>query len=255
MTATRANPESDLRNLTDALQAGYVATWRAARRFARTTGLLGALDRRYRRAPRGPLAHARTLFAIHDAEDLMELDVPWWTYRATSEVERFLARLGGGARVFEFGSGASTVWLARRSAKVVSVEHHAGFAAVVRRELAARDLDSRVELLLVEPVHSERPATPSRRRNERDTDFTDYAATIGRVGGEFDLISVDGRARAACLAAALPHLAEGGVVVFDDSQRPRYREALERSGLAVHRHRGLAPSLPYPRETSVLSAR
>ena len=242
-----------MRDLTDAVQAGYVATWRGAKRVARATGVLGALDRRYQRSPRGRLAHFRTLFAIHDVDDLIELDVPWWTYRATDEVERFLSQKDGTARVFEYGSGASTVWFATRSAHVDSVEHHEGFAAVMRRVLRERDLTDKVEFIVVEPTRSAEPETASGRRNERQLDFTEYVSTIDRVGGKFDLISIDGRARAACLAAALPHLADGGMVIFDDSQRPRYRQALETSGLAVRRFRGFAPSLPYPHETSVLA--
>ena len=53
--------------------------------------------------------------------------------------------------------------------------------------------------------------------------------------GEFDLVVVDGRARVACLQHAAKRLAPGGIVLFDDTQRPRYRAGLEGSGLQVQR--------------------
>jgi hypothetical protein len=56
----------------------------------------------------------------------------------------------------------------------------------------------------------------------------------------------------ACLEHAAARLAPGGIVLFDDSQRPRYAPGLAGSGLRVERHRGWVPSLPFPRESSVL---
>ena len=67
---------------------------------------------------------------------MVTLDVPWWTYRAIDDVEDWLAARDRPARVFEYGSGASTVWLARRSGSVHSVEHDTGFAALMDDLLA-----------------------------------------------------------------------------------------------------------------------
>lgn len=236
-------------------RTGYVAVARAGRGIATRTGALERLDRAYRARPRGVRGQLRTLLAIHDVEDLVSLDVPWWTYRAIDVVEAHLRRLGGAARVFEYGSGASSVWLGRRAAEVHTVEHDAGFAAVMTRVVAAADLDGTVDLLTVPPVDSAAPVTPSQRRGEAGRDYADYVRSIDRVDGAFDLLVVDGRARVACLRHALPRLAAGGLVLFDDSERPRYRTGLETSGLELRRLRGWAPSLPYPRESAVLRRR
>lgn len=230
----------------------YVSTSRTVREAARRSGLLDRLDRRYREDPRSVRGHLRTLFAIHDVEDLVELDQPWWTYGAIDAVERHLAALGGRARVFEYGSGASSVWLGRRAGEVHSVEHHAGFAGVMRDVLAEAGLDATVTLLEVPPTQDDEPRVPSGRRGEEGRDYADYVAAIDGVAGEFDLVVVDGRARVACLQAAARRLAPGGLVLFDDSQRPRYVAGLAGSGLAVRRVRGWVPSLPYPRETALL---
>jgi hypothetical protein len=230
----------------------YVVTSRTLRGAAVRTGLHDRLDAQHRRAPRSVRGHLRTLFAIHDVEDLVALDQPWWTYGAIDAVEQHLAALGGRARVFEYGSGASSVWLARRAAQVHSVEHHAGFAAVMRRVLADTGLDRTVTLVEVAPGRSAAPEVPSGRRGEEHRDYAEYVASIDRVPGEFDLVVVDGRARVACLEAAARRLAPGGMVLFDDTQRPRYRAGIDASGLHVRRIPGWVPSLPYPRESAVL---
>ncbi|MFN8076496.1 MAG: hypothetical protein U0Q15_13915 [Kineosporiaceae bacterium] len=115
----------------------YLAVVGRARSALEGTAMLRAWDRRAQAAPRGTAAHLRTLLAVHQAEDLVVLDLPWWTYEAADRVAGFLQGLGDAARVFEYGSGASTIWLARRCATLDSVEHHAGWAQRVRELLAA----------------------------------------------------------------------------------------------------------------------
>ncbi len=231
----------------------YIGAARIARRVAARSGFLRALDARYDKNRTGPVRHLRTLFAIHDVDDLVRLDVPWWTYPAISAVDAHLARLGGRARAFEYGSGASTVWLARRCASVHSVEHDAAFAAVVAGLLDTTAGLGEVTYEQVAAVRSATPTVASGRRGEEGLDYADYRAAITRAGGTYDLICIDGRARMACLEAALPHLAPGGLILVDDAQRPRYREGMARSGLAVHRCWGWVPTLPYPRQTALLS--
>jgi Methyltransferase domain len=234
------------------LRGAYVSGARATRSVAARSGLLDRLDRSYRTNPRSVGGHVRTLFAIHDVDDLVNLDIPWWTYGAIDTVERRLSELQGNARVFEYGSGASTVWLGNRSKQVLSVEHHAGFAQVMRRVVAQTGLTDRVELLEVAAETSANPITRSGRKGENHVDYTAYAHSIQQVGGLFDLVVVDGRARVACCLASLPYLAPGGLIVFDDAQRPRYQEGIKRSGLPVRRIWGWVPSLPYPRQTALL---
>jgi predicted O-methyltransferase YrrM len=181
---------------------------------------------------------------------MIKIDVPWWTYGAIDEIERWLSARSRPVRVFEYGSGASTVWLARRSDEVYSVEHQASFAANMAPIL---DPLVNVDLLVVEPQPSEHADVPSAKEGHRGLDFAGYVNAINRVEGPFDLVVVDGRAREACLAAAKPRLSPEGVIVFDNSARRRYRPAIAASGLAERRFRGLVPTLPYPDQTSVLS--
>lgn len=239
-----------------ALRRRYVAAARGVGRVADRVGFLDWVDARRQQHPRGPAAHVRSLFAIHDVDDMVTLGVPWWTYGAIDVVDSFLQGLGGQARIFEFGSGASTIWLAQRAAEVHAVEHDELWAGKVRSLLdASPDLAAKVHLHVVPAAPSKHPAVPSRGRGAAGLDFADYVDTIRRVGGTFDLVSVDGRAREASLAAAVGRLRPHGMALVDDSQRRRYRSVMQHSGLHVCRHRGFVPSLPYPRETATLHVR
>lgn len=225
----------------------YVAGARGTGRLLTRVGLLpdGVPARDHR------LAHwAMSLTRVHDSAALVAMDVPWWTYAAIDAVEAWLAARRRPIRVFEYGSGASTVWLARRADEVHTVEHHRAFATSFAPNLAGLQ---NVEIRVVEPRPDPRPAVPSAKEGNQGLDFSDYVATIDEVGGTFDLIVVDGRAREECLRRALPHLAADGLVVFDNSGRRRYRRAIAASGLVERPLRGLTPTLPYPDRTSLLT--
>ncbi|MFZ2014510.1 MAG: class I SAM-dependent methyltransferase [Nocardioides sp.] len=190
-----------------------------------------------------------SLTRVHDTGALVDLDVPWWTYRAVDEIEVWLSALPRPARVFEYGAGASTVWLARRSGEVVSVEHDPGFAVAMEALLSTVP---NATMLLRPPTPSGRPAVPSAKEGYAGLDFASYVAAIDEVSGDFDLVVIDGRAREASLERALPRLADGGIVVFDNTRRRRYRRAIEAAPVVERRLRGLTPTLPYPEQTSVL---
>lgn len=230
------------------MREAYVGSMRRLRSAADRVGIISALDRRRKR----PVAlWARSLFAIHDAEDLIRLDVPWWTLRSIDFVDAFL-RERPEARVFEYGSGASTVFLARRAAAVYSVEHHAGWAKQVQSLVADYP---HVQLMLEEPAAA--PASGdfgSRKRGHRNLDFEQYVKAIDRVEGSFDLIVIDGRCRERCLEYAQSRLAPGGMIVFDNTGRSRYRGAISQSGLCSIETRGLTIGLPYPDHTTLLFA-
>ena len=193
---------------------------------------------------------AYSLTRVHDSLAIAELDVPWWTYRAIDVVDSWLQSHPRPIRIFEYGSGASTLWLAKRADEVHSVEHHRGFGEYMSPVLEkAGNIDFRI----VEPVKTANPTVPSAKEDHAGLDFADYVATIDQVGGKFDLIVIDGRAREACLRASLPHLADSGMVVFDNTKRRRYLDAIAATPLKHRQLRGLTPTLPYPDETSLLT--
>jgi len=239
------------------VRAVYVGLVTRLRGLLDGTRLLRAWDRRVLAHPRGRLFHLRTLLALHRPEDLILLDVPWWTYQARDRVEAFLTELGGQARVLEFGSGASTVWLARRSATVHSVEHDDFWAGRVRAMLADTPGLRATPRVHVPPVPSSAtPVVASGAPSGRGLDFAAYVDVPATLATTFDLVLVDGRAREESLLRALPLLAPGGLALLDDSQRARYQPTLRRlaeQGWIVETTRGATPCQPFPRETTLIS--
>jgi len=231
-------------NATKFLKSSYVGAMRGARGLARATGLLAALELRPDRR-----AHwLRSLFAIHDIDAMVALDVPWWSYDAIDAVEAFLA-VREQAQIFEYGSGASTVWAARRAASVVSVEHDAIWHSIVARKL---DGFGNATLELVPPDSETHADFLSRKQGSAGRSFRAYVTAIERHDGPFDLIVIDGRSRVACLRQSLTHLAPGGMIVFDNSGRAEYRAALAALEGESQTLRGRVPSLPYRDQTTLI---
>jgi hypothetical protein len=238
-------------NVVGTVKSAYAAGARGVGRGLRRIGVLGdeppPRDNRWKH-------WAYSLFCAHDSLAIAELDVPWWTYGAIDAVDEWLSGRERPVRVFEWGSGASTLWLAKRVDRIDSVEHHLGFGGMIREQLAGQG-ERRAEhavLHIVEPAESVSPEIGSRKEGMGGLDFAEYVRHIDTIGGEFDLIVVDGRAREACLDAGLPHLADDGLIVFDNTHRRRYQEAITKAPVRQERHRGLTPTLPYPDETSLL---
>ena len=225
---------------------GWALVMRGLRRLLEAFGLLGALERW---AQKSRIAlWFRSQFSLYDVNDFMKLDLPWWTLNAVTLVDEYLAARPH-ARVFEWGSGASTMWLEKRAAEVISVENDGEWHTMMSGLVGPQ-----TDLQHVPAVPSDNPGVASRWWGQRGLDFSDYVNAIDQFPGVFDLIVIDGRARTACLDKALERLTHDGMVVFDNTNRPRYREALRHTQgrLEEFMTYGLTPSLPYSTTTSLL---
>lgn len=228
----------------------YARAIHALRGLLERRGLLQRLDGKAARSTRA--LWVRSLLSVMDFEDFTQLDVPWWTFAASTEVSSFLAQRPN-ARVFEWGSGSSTVWLAQRSESVTSIESDAGWAQ--RVSAAVPEHVAIVTPPVPKATRSTR--TRSKRWGYRSLDFTSYVSAIDSVPGDFDLIVIDGRAREACFKRALARLANSGLIVFDNTNRQRYRRVLRRhrEHIAVTMSTGLTPILPWPSTTALVTQR
>ena len=154
--------------------------------------------------------------------------VPWVTYPAIEFLDR---QLSHEHRVFEWGSGGSTLYFLEKAGKVVSVEHDPAWHQKVVEVLEADEGSGRVEYRLVEPVRGTEDVDwryASGSRGSEDADFEPYVRAIEDFGeASFDLVAVDGRARMGCLAAAVDKVAPGGMLLLDNANYPRYRDRLD----------------------------
>lgn len=170
---------------------------RVMRRILRPTGLEVLWSHRSALRRTGWLRSYRE-WRIVDAEGA---ELPWLTYPAIAFLS---SRLPVVPRVGEFGSGFGTYWWARRAQTVTSVEHDARWVDRLRETL---------------PAH----ASIVHRQLESDG----YPNALAESGGEFDVIVIDGRRRVDCAIRSVPALAAGGVLVWDDAERPYYSAGFE----------------------------
>jgi precorrin-6B methylase 2 len=189
---------------------------------------------------------ARSLLPGHSPLDDV---IPMMTFRAVAWLRRYLQPR---MQIFEYGSGGSTPFFARRVEHVVSVEHDPEWYARTEERLRSLGLDNCTYVL--------RPAQPGANERFASTDpayrglnFEAYVKTIaGYPDRRFDLVSVDGRARVACVLEAIAKVRSGGFLLLDDADRAEYAEALD--ALASYPrvdYPGIAPAKVEPALTSV----
>jgi hypothetical protein len=123
--------------------------------------------------------------------------VPWISYDACRVIEDHLAKCGGS--VLEFGSGMSTVWYARHSSKVISIEDYAPWKKKVDVILSSCGVGN-VEYIYADSV-------------------ADYSDPLGDRLDTFDLIVIDGSHRDLCVAHSLRRLKAGGVIYLENSDK------------------------------------
>jgi hypothetical protein len=157
---------------------------------------------------------------------------PW----IASNAFRYLrARLAPSARVFEWGSGMSTVWYDCNCAEVHTVESDAAWCHKVRAQ--------------------------TRRATVYHLDGPAYVDKICEFPtGYFDLVSVDGARRFECCQAALKQLKTGGLLLVDNTDKDRTTRGdlfrtdellLSTPGLGMLRFVGWPPGNFVPQETTV----
>ncbi len=232
--------------LTHLLLRGWASLVRTTRTALQRLGVLRWLDQWAQSSRIG--LWVRSLFSLYDVEDFVRLDLPWWTLDSISLVDHFLGERTD-ARVFEWGSGASTIWLEKRAGSVISVEYDAQWLALMK------PLVGRTTTIIHTPAQpNTNPSVGSQMWGHKDLDYRDYVDAIDHVDGQFDLIVIDGRARSACLEKAVERLAPEGMVVFDNTNRRRYRAALVavRETFEDTVTTGLTPSLPWSTQTTLL---
>ena len=172
---------------------------------------------------------ARRSFWNEQCLDARGNPVPWFTYPAIEYLNQLdLSHM----RVLEFGSGFSTQYWARRTKHVVSIEDNKSWYERMKPKLP-----SNVEYLLA----------PTR---------DDIVRTASELGREFDLIINDGVYRYDCAVASRPKLADGGIVIVDNSDWCAKTCAYYRdSDLIEVDMAGFTPLNDYPMTTSFFFSR
>lgn len=127
--------------------------------------------------------------------------IPWFTYPF---IDFLKVRLNKNMKVFEFGSGNSTIWFAKRVSSIVSVEHNEKWYNKIREAIPQN-----AKIIFNNP-----------------TNENEYHKIIKTMTDKFDLIIVDAIDRVNCLRVSKDHLSENGVIILDNSNRPEYSDGI-----------------------------
>jgi len=160
---------------------------------------------------------------------ILHPDRPWYMPKA----HRFLeTKISGIERVFEYGSGDSSLWFAERVKEYIAVEHDQTWHAKVTKALAERNLtNARIHYIPADKDtgrfdwQKDWPYFDLLKHPPEGPEYRKYMAAIDQYPDDhFDCIIIDGRARVACLLHALPKLSKNGIIIFDDSAIYHFQE-------------------------------
>lgn len=162
--------------------------------------------------------------------DCANAKIPWYTYPSIEYLDNidFSDKI-----VFEYGSGNSSAYWARKAKLVFSVEHDKEWHKKISKNLTE---NQKIELC----------------ENEKD-----YLDSIYKISSKMDVIIIDGLYREKCAKLVKEHLTDGGIVILDNAdwykETSRFlREDLDLLEVDFH---GFGPINPYTWTTSIFFTR
>lgn len=153
---------------------------------------------------------------------------PWMAFAAID----FLTKISfPEMKIFEYGSGGSTLFWAAHASTVISIEHDVDWYTQMKNILINKGIHNTIYTLA--------PAEPDNLFDQKDfknpdayissdkiyngQKFETYVKMIDNYPDEaFDVVIVDGRARPSCIQHAIPKVRNGGYLVVDNSERTYY---------------------------------
>lgn len=191
-------------------------------------------------AVRAPLALGSMLFSAHPQDALrwlrsmlqrrrpLSYAMPWLTFGAIRALQ---GHAHPGTRIFEFGSGHSTLYWALAGAEIHAVEDDRGWHDMLAQRLAGMA----GAYLYFEPTRE------------------GYLDRLRQAGGAFDIVVVDGSYRKECLSEALPYVKPGGLLVVDNTDWHWYDDVdtLVPTGWDKRVFGGWAPFIGHRSETTI----
>lgn len=140
-------------------------------------------------------------FKTKNAIDNNNQAIPWMTY---SFIDFLTDRLQKDFKVFEFGSGNSTIWWGGKVAYVIAVESDKTWYDRVEKSL---------------------PTNTSVKH--LDAKSSEYSDELLNYLNEFNIISIDGMDRVNFAKNSINALTKDGVVIWDNSDREEYKEGYD----------------------------
>ncbi len=178
---------------------------------------------------------------------LLDHAIPWLVFDAA---EFLRANLSKDSRVFEYGSGSSTLFWATFDTHCTSIEHDGDWVAVLRTRFKP-DFDIDLRLIPADdpPLALDTDiADPNGYRSDwighENKTYRNYAAQIDSFpDGYFDVVLVDGQARPSCIAHSYRKVKSGGMLILDNAEVPHYLAQTQPllESFELHSFTGIAP--------------
>ena len=150
-------------------------------------------------------------FKSKSSIDKRSKPIPWVTY---SFIDFISPRLNKTMKVFEYGSGFSTLFYSEHTFSVTSVEHNSVWFEKMKSLVPQNS-----EIIFCE-----------------DDINGFYCQSVKNKKDKYDLIIVDANDRVNCTKQALTELSDRGVIILDDSEREEYTEAFDFMALNNFKH-------------------
>ncbi len=139
-------------------------------------------------------------------------------------------------RVFEYGSGTSTLYFSKSVKRLVSVEYlqkrYGQVADILKHFDKMTITQAKVTHLFIEPV-KEVFSFPYSYESYGTTDkdyyyfnFKNFVNSI-KKHKKFDIILINGRSRSSCIRESLKHIKKGGYLILNNSLRFEYTDAIQ----------------------------
>lgn len=171
---------------------------------------------------------------IESKKTPLDLELPWITIIAKDHIDDFLkTKSKSDVKVFEFGSGGSSLFFLKYSNQVVSVEHDKKWFELVSNKVKQKSVAGWTGQL-IEPEsieknsHSKLDAGNPQHYYTTDEiflncTFKDYASYIDKFPDNyFDIVLVDGRSRPSCIYHSINKVKKGGLLILDNAEREYY---------------------------------
>ncbi|MEP2026668.1 MAG: FkbM family methyltransferase [Reichenbachiella sp.] len=127
--------------------------------------------------------------------------VPWMNYAA---IDFLNERLNSNQSMFEYGSGYSTLFFAKRVKEVTSIEYDSSWFDFIGATLNEQK-NAEVKYYGLQEGYDNAISSEAKER-------------------KYDVILIDGRERVKCAKNSFDFLSDNGVLILDDSDRERYQE-------------------------------
>ena len=202
----------------------------------------------------------RTLWHRYNKSSSILERLPWICFSAIDQLERII---NPGMRIFEYGSGGSTLFWSTRVSHLVSIEHDKEWGEKMRTEIANNKIQN-VDYFLIEPSEDfdfikKNFINPtdyiSSDLSYKGKNFANYVKKIDEYpDNSFDIILIDGRARTSCVLHALPKLKANGFLIVDNTERSFYLHpfGLEKLNWRIWHHYGPVPFAYSFSQTTIL---